>query len=893
MDALLQLKESLSERYDIKREIGAGGMATVYLAQDLRHDRPVALKLLNPELGAVLGVERFLAEIRVTANLQHPNLLPLFDSGAADGLLYYVMPFVDGESLRARLDREKQLPVDEAVRMAVAIANALAYAHSHGVIHRDLKPENILLQSGQPVIADFGIALAVSNAGGSRITQTGLSLGTPQYMSPEQATGDRVIDGRSDIYSLGAVAYEMLTGDPPHTGSTSQAIIARMLTEKPRSMRTSRAAIPENVEYAVQHALEKLPADRFSTAQEFADALQGRGAHHTAPFEESTRAQGLVAARGWKSRTRDPLTLGLAVVAIAAITTAAFALAATRKSSSRSPMPVVRYVIWAPDSSRPSGNFPWPAAVSPDGGTVVYSPANGRMLVSLRTSQLEARPIPGSDEAGQVIFSPDGQWLAFESNGKLRKVRLDGNSPVTVSDGNSYNGADWTTRDEIILGSEGARRGLSRVSANGGDLTEFVKPDSAKGETDYLWPIATPDGKSVVFAVWTGSLGSAMLASTSIDGGKVNYLGLKAIRPLAIVDRTLVYLQSDGVVMAVKLGRSAKKTDGPALPVHDPVYIAPGVNGNSEIFVSHGGALVTSRGGTSSRLAWIGKDGSVTPVFSEVRAFGPPRLSPDGKSIAVTVDDNGKLDVWIYDLAGRTFSRLTSTKGAAFPKWSPDGTKLFYVGLGANDRFAIWSQSADGGTQAEKVVDSPGPTSSLTVAPDGKSIVFSAYTDNSWNLFRAPIDSAGGGKPYLFDTANEAAPAFSPDGKWVAMVSDQSGRNEVFIRSYPNPSARLQVSAGGGSEPVWSHDGSRLYYRSNAVALAATLMTSPSVRVIARDTLLKDVGSMLASGNGVGYDVAQDGRFLGRLTNRDDYQLVVVPNWRTELEQRLASAKRR
>ncbi|MDQ3243958.1 MAG: serine/threonine protein kinase, partial [Gemmatimonadota bacterium] len=277
MDAPLQLKESLADRYDIKREIGAGGMATVYLAQDLRHDRPVALKLLNPELGAVLGAERFLAEIRVTANLQHPNLLPLFDSGAAEGLLYYVMPFVDGETLRGRLDRERQLPVDEAVRMTVAIANALDYAHSHGVIHRDLKPENILLQAGQPVIADFGIALAVKNAGGNRITQTGLSLGTPQYMSPEQATGDRVIDGRADIYSLGAVAYEMLTGEPPHTGSTSQAIIARMLTEKPRPMRVTRNAIPEHIEFAVQHALEKLPADRFSTAHQFAEALQGTG----------------------------------------------------------------------------------------------------------------------------------------------------------------------------------------------------------------------------------------------------------------------------------------------------------------------------------------------------------------------------------------------------------------------------------------------------------------------------------------------------------------------------------------------------------------------------------------------------------------------------------------
>jgi eukaryotic-like serine/threonine-protein kinase len=531
--------------------------------------------------------------------------------------------------------------------------------------------------------------------------------------------------------------------------------------------------------------------------------------------------------------------------------------------------------------------------VSPDGGTVVYTPVNSRGLVALRTNQLEPRPIPGSDEAGQAIFSHDGQWVAFESGGKLRKVRLDGTSPVTVADGNGYNGADWTSRDEIILGSESDRRGLSRVSANGGELVEFIKPDSAKGEMDYLWPIATPDGKSVVFAVWTGSIGSASLASASIDGGPVSYLGLKGIRPLAILDRTLIYVQADGVVMAVKLSGSAKKIEGSALAVHDPVYIAPGVNGNSEIFVSHGGALLTSRGGTSSRLTWIAKDGSTSPVFNDVKAFGAPQISPDGNNIAVTVDDNGRLDIWVYDLRARTFSQLTSTKGAAVPRWSPDGSRLFYLGIGSNDRFAIFSQSADGGTQAEKIVDSPGPTTSMTIAPNGKSILFSAYTANSWNLFRVPLDTAGVTRPYLVDNSNETGPAFSRDGKWIAFVSDQSGRSEVFIRSYPNPSARLQISTGGGSEPVWSRDGTRLYYRAGSSALVATLATSPGVRVIARDTTFKDVGSMLASANGVGWDVAPDGRFLGRLTNRDDYQLVVVPNWRTELDQRLANAVRR
>ena len=249
-------------------------MATVYLARDVRHERRVALKVLKPDLGAVLGAERFLAEIRVTANLQHPNLLPLFDSGEADGHLFYVMPYVEGESLRHKLDRERQLTIPEAMNIGIAVASALDYAHRHGVIHRDLKPENILLHEGQALVADFGIALAISNAGGERVTQTGLSLGTPQYMSPEQAAGDRTVDGRSDIYSLGAVLYEALAGEPPHIGGTVQAIVSKVLTEIPTSVLVRRPTVPEHVGSAIARALEKVPADRWSTGHEFAAALQ-------------------------------------------------------------------------------------------------------------------------------------------------------------------------------------------------------------------------------------------------------------------------------------------------------------------------------------------------------------------------------------------------------------------------------------------------------------------------------------------------------------------------------------------------------------------------------------------------------------------------------------------
>ena len=277
-DPLSRISAALSDRYRIERELGAGGMATVYLASDLKHDRKVAIKVLKPELGAVLGPDRFLDEIKVTAGLQHPNLLPLFDSGASTGLLYYVMPYVEGETLRARLDREGQLPVDDVVRLTTLMAGALDYAHLHGVIHRDLKPENILLQAGQPVIADFGIALAVSQAGGSRITETGLSLGTPHYMSPEQAAGDRVIDARSDQYALGAVTYEMLTGEPPHTGATAQVIIARLMTEKPRSVRATRGTVSAATDEAIARALAKSPADRFPSCGAFAEALVAKSA---------------------------------------------------------------------------------------------------------------------------------------------------------------------------------------------------------------------------------------------------------------------------------------------------------------------------------------------------------------------------------------------------------------------------------------------------------------------------------------------------------------------------------------------------------------------------------------------------------------------------------------
>ena len=312
-----RLRTALADRYRLDRELGQGGMATVYLAEDLKHHRRVAIKVLKAELAAVIGAGRFLREIQTIANLQHPHILGLIDSGEVDGTAYYVMAFVEGESLRDRLTREKQLSIHEAVRLATEVAGALDYAHRHGVIHRDIKPENILLHDGSALVADFGIALAVSSAGGgSRMTETGMSLGTPHYMSPEQAMGEREITARSDIYALGCVLYEMLTAEPPFEGATAQAIVARVLTESPRGLRAQRKSIPPNVEAAVLTALEKLPADRFESARAFAEALADpsyAGAAGTA-----TRVIPSHARAGASSRLRQWPVVAAALAGLAA-----------------------------------------------------------------------------------------------------------------------------------------------------------------------------------------------------------------------------------------------------------------------------------------------------------------------------------------------------------------------------------------------------------------------------------------------------------------------------------------------------------------------------------------------------------------------------------------------
>jgi eukaryotic-like serine/threonine-protein kinase len=684
------------------------------------------------------------------------------------------------------------------------------------------------------------------------------------------------------------VLYEMLTGDPPFTGSTAQAIVARVLTEAPRPILPQRHTLPPHVEAAVLTALEKLPADRFATAAEFAEALASPATTRrvTAAGAAPVAAAGFTA----RSRLRDPAFLALAAALVAAIAVAAIR---SRPPAPRPEPPPVRFVFTGSDSAPAASNYPWPAAISPDGGTLVYAVERrgGTLLYARRSDQLEGHPIPGTEEGSQPLFSPDGRWVAFEVAGKEKKVRLDGSAPVAVAEGGANNGADWTTKGELVTGATGDHAGLSKVSVAGGELAQFTRPDSAKGEVEHDWPIATPDGQSAVFTIWSGALVRSKLAIASLDDGTVTRLDVKGIRALAVLDGVLVYVQADGAVMAVPIDLSQRKVTGRPVPVLDPVAVDAALNGNSAVFVSSGGALVSGLEGLRSRLTWLERGGASHPITPDVRAFSAARLSPEGRRIAVLIGDGSKQDVWIYDIGTATLSRLTSAGTITSFGWSRDGQRIVYSAPGAGSKDAIWAQSVGGATAPEILVEVPTLSPVVDLAPDGRSLLLQSIVNTAWTVQRVSLDSSHVFRPYSASGTQDVTPRFSPDGRWAAISTNESGRFEVYVRSYPEPNVKVQVSVGGGSSPVWSADGTRLYYASGSAIMEARLATSPGLRVVSRDTAFSNVANA-TTGFGANFDISRDGsRIVIPSAESASYPLVVVPNWRTELHQRLAAGQ--
>ena len=486
-DPVTRLNAALEGRYAIDRELGEGGMANVYLAHDVRHNRNVALKVLKPELAAVIGAERFLVEIQTTANLQHPHILPLFDSGEEDGFLFYVMPFIDGETVREKLDRETQFGIDEAVRITTEVADALDYAHRNNVIHRDIKPENILLHDGRPMVADFGIALALSAAAGGRMTETGMSLGTPHYMSPEQATAEKDLTHRSDIYSLGCVLYEMLAGEPPHTGASAQAIVMKIVTDEARPLTELRKSVPPHVAAATAKSLEKLAADRFESAVRFAEALANPS--FALPGTASIKAD-VQTPVGWRQRLAIPVTV-LATLMLALAVWGWFRTPASSGVPTRVTIPV-------PGGHQMFLGFSPQLAISPSGRALVYY-TDGLLHVRSLDS-FDDVPLAGNEGAWFAVFSPDGDWIAFGGIGGLKKIAVEGGPVLTVLDEMAF-GADWSAEGDIVYVPGAGNSGVWLMAEDGSGSHQITTVLDSGLETAHQWPQLLPDGESVLFTV--------------------------------------------------------------------------------------------------------------------------------------------------------------------------------------------------------------------------------------------------------------------------------------------------------------------------------------------------------------------------------------------------------
>jgi eukaryotic-like serine/threonine-protein kinase len=866
---LERLRTSLADRYAIERELGAGGMATVYLAHDLRHDRKVAVKVLRPELAAVIGAERFLSEIKTTANLQHPHILPLFDSGAADSFLFYVMPFIEGESLRERLTREKQLPITDAVRIATEIAGALDYAHRHNVIHRDIKPENILLHDGRALVADFGIALAASKAGGSRMTETGMSLGTPTYMSPEQAMGEREITAKSDVYALGCVTYEMLLGEPPFTGPTAQSIVAKVMTEEPRPLTLQRKTIPPHVEAAVLQALEKLPADRFATAAEFAAAL-GKADAVQPVTRVATASRSAPSLQAWTTRW-VPWAVAVAVGLAGAW--------GTFRARPQEIPPVLAYTIDIPAGISDLGGSP--LALSPNGTQMVYA---GQTLddpqVRLYLQALD-QPSPTvlstTENTVEPFYSPDGSWIGYWSNGALRKVSVAGGAVITLTPvTGTVQGFAWGRRGDIVIAANGT---LVRIGASGGPVDTLLR-DSTKS---YRWPEFLPDGKTVLFA--TSGSGPSRIQALSLTSRKVTDLGITGSHPMYVGRGYLVYAADEGGLLAVPFDPDRVLVRGAATQIG--VNVRVGAGGSAKVAHSRNGMLVWLSGsGAHRELVLVDASGRMQSTRTPPDLYESPRFSPDGRRIAVGIGEllGGRPDIWTFDIAQGTLSRVTFDSSSVYPEWSSDGTWIHYA-TARRGNYDLWRSRSDGSGVQESLVVTPNDDWEGVPTPDGRGLVFRVTNPvtrrDIWWLPRGSSQPV----PLMTTPFEERGIAVSPDGRWLAYVSNETGADEVYVRALPGPGGRVQISSNGGREPRWGPGGRELFYRSRDSVIAVEIASGPgsaAVRAGRHRPLFRDVYRTGGAGNHAGWDVDPSGRrfvFVLDAGIGAERQLHVLVNW--------------
>jgi serine/threonine-protein kinase len=898
---------STISHFKITAKLGEGGMGEVYRATDTTLDREVAIKLLPEEVAAdAERMARFEREAKVLASLNHSNISSIYGLEGAEGKQFLVLELVEGETVEDRIKRGP-VPLEEALELARQMIDGIEAAHERGIVHRDLKPANVkVTPQGQVKVLDFGLAKALDTAplsSGSepllsqsptltaQMTGVGVLLGTAAYMSPEQARGD-VVDARSDVWSFGVVFFEMLAGKSVYSGGTVSDVLAGILAREPEWEDLPKK-IPTSIRRLLERCLDKDIRERYQAIGEVRIALrkfldddqveeEGAGAHtKTASLPNRRAIQAMAAA----------LAISLLV-----------AFGALWKASKPEARPLVKFALAPPEGLDLQMDDRVLLDLSADGQKIVFTAIGDgveHQLYLRELGSLESEPIAGTVGALNPFFSPDGNWIGFSDNNELKRVASSGGVPLTLAEMGVSRGGTWLP-DGTIVYPAGTEGGLLRISADGGEPVTLTELDETRQERTHRWPHALTDGSAVLFTsdtyASTEFYDDARIEAVSVEDGRRVVLLEGTSRARYLPPDRLIYARG-GSLFTIPFDSKKLQTTGPPKLVLQEV-LTDVSSGAAQFSTATNGTLAYVRGflleGTRE-LVWMDRSGTAESLGLDAGNHQELSLSPDGQLAALSTGGTGNLDMWVVDLARSTLSRLTFEGLNEYPTWTPDGESIAYASSvdGVNPK-PYW-KPADGSGEAELLWDVERPARPSTFSPDGKFLVLDVDSESGHSdLWLMPLDGDRTPTPFLDSEAQEWMASFSPDGRWLAYASNESGRHEVFIRAFPGPGGRWQVSRNGGYEPRWSADGKILFFR-NSIDRSIY-----EVEIDATSNLKIGTARVAFSGASAApwastYSVSKDGKRClmlrsSTLNDRSQATISVFLNWASNLQNTLAGS---